>query len=344
MEDKEDSPSDDLLSRYLNNIGKIDLLDAQKEKELFEMIEHYSEKRYRLEKRISNFKKAIKRIDGMLKSDNNAKKYRKLNLLQYGRNKLAIQIPKLCRAVSILEQKIAETKQKIFEANLRLVVHIAKRYTGYGVDLKDLIQEGNLGLLRAIDKFDHKRGYKFSTYAVRWIQQFVRRGLNQIISDIRIPANVAERIVCIQRSAESILVRDGYVSNEKIAKATGIQTKQVQNMIESQVKIFSLERPVNGGEKTKLGDLIEDKSIMNPEQIVQKVDQKELVNKVINKFLTEREAEVIRLRFGILAGENYGKTHTLKEIGDMYNLSRERIRQCEQRALAKLRKIKFDNL
>ena len=260
----------------------------------------------------------------------------RLYLKEIGKYPLLTTEEEIALAKQIAEgtpEEQAAAKKKLSEANLRLVVSIAKRYVGRGMLFLDLIQEGNLGLIKAAEKFDYTKGYKFSTYATWWVRQAITRAIADQARTIRIPVHMVEtinKLIRVNRQLAQELGRDP--TPAEIAKEMGISESKVREIIKIAQEPVSLETPIGEEEDSHLGDFIEDENAPAPAEVASNAMMREQLQEVLHT-LTPREEKVIRLRFGL----EDGQAHTLEEVGKAFNVTRERIRQIEAKALRKIR-------
>ena len=246
----------------------------------------------------------------------------------------AVEIKRSYQTIFVGEQETNKAKRELVEANLRLVVSIAKKYTNRGLQFLDLIQEGNIGLMKAVEKFEWRRGYKFSTYATWWIRQAITRAIADQARTIRIPVHMIETINKLIRTSRLLVQELGREpTSEEIAKRMDIPVSKVRKVLKIAQEPISLETPIGEEEDSHLGDFIEDKSILNPAESVTFSNLREITDEVLAT-LTPREEKVIKMRFGL---GNTGSEHTLEEVGQHFAVTRERIRQIEAKALRKLR-------
>lgn len=291
-----ENPSADLIRVYLNGIGKTALLTAEEEVELSQRIEVglYAEYLLNSGQKLTRAKK---------------------------------------RDLKILAREGKAARHHLLEANLRLVVSLAKRYTGRGMPLLDLVQEGNLGLIRAMEKFDYAKGFKFSTYATWWIRQAITRGMADQSRTIRLPVHLVEQVNKLSRIRRELYQHLGReATTQELAEESGIDEEKIELLLKQSRDPVSLDMPVGSDEEAPLGDFIEDSDATDAETAVIASMRHSDVRAVLATLET-REQDVIRMRYGL----DDGMPHTLDQIGRRYGLSRERVRQIEREVMAKLR-------
>ena len=258
----------------------------------------------------------------------------KAYLKEIGRIKLLTAEEEIDIARRIEEQHDEEARKQLIRANLRLVVSIAKRYNGRGLSFLDLIQEGNIGLMKAVEKYDSKKGYKFSTYSTWWIRQAITRAIADQSRSIRLPVHVVETINKLKKITKMFMQEHKRKpSEEELAELSELPTSKIRELVKIAQLPLSLETPIGDDDSNNLSDIVESDESKNPEEKVLADLLKEDLEKVLTSFLSEREQMVLRLRFGLYDG----MPRTLEEVGHVYNVTRERIRQIESKAIEKLR-------
>jgi RNA polymerase primary sigma factor len=292
---EEDIQTADELSLYLREISRVPLLAADEEVTLAKAIEDGEKARQRLENSVphSSTRRKLQRV----------------------------------------AMEGAAARRHLIEANFRLVISVAKRYTGRGVAFLDLIQEGNIGLIKAVEKFDYRRGYKFSTYATWWIRQAISRAVADQSRTIRVPVHMCERIAKVAAASQALMQQLGHEPTpQEVAEVVGLPVSKVETVLRAALHPVSLETPVGDDQDSSLGDFIEDTSTLDPTDAATRRLLREHMDEILNA-LTSREGRVLEMRYGFLDGQ----PHTLEEVGRKFGVTRERIRQIEATALEKLR-------
>ncbi|HEX8746153.1 MAG TPA: RNA polymerase sigma factor RpoD [Pyrinomonadaceae bacterium] len=319
-------------------IGRLNMTERARQR-LINSIRHVQREVRQAEREIDSYTEKLNRKRIKPEDERDYKRHvssakKRLQQIEADHNISPVEIKRSLQSIVIGEQETGQAKRELIEANLRLVVSIAKKYTNRGLQFLDLIQEGNIGLMKAVDKFEWRRGYKFSTYATWWIRQAITRAIADQARTIRIPVHMIETINKLIRTSRALVQELGREpTSEEIARKMDIPVSKVRKVLKIAQEPISLETPIGEEEDSHLGDFIEDKSILNPADAVVASNLREITDEVLAT-LTPREEKVIKMRFGLGTS---GSEHTLEEVGQHFAVTRERIRQIEAKALRKLR-------